>query len=44
VLTNIENDLLVKIIDEFKIDLSCLLYDATNFYAYINIFIPSVPG
>jgi transposase len=35
-LINIENDLLVKIIDEFKIDLNCLLYDATNFYTYIN--------
>ncbi len=36
ILINIENDLLVKIIDEFKIDLNCLLYDATNFYTYIN--------
>lgn len=33
---DIENDLLVKIIDEFKIDLNCLLYDATNFYTYID--------
>jgi transposase len=36
ILINIENDLLVKIVDEFKIDLNCLLYDATNFYTYIN--------
>jgi len=36
ILINIENDLLVKIIDKFKIDLNCLLYDATNFYTYIN--------
>jgi len=35
-LIDIENDLLVKIIDEFKIDLNCLLYDATNFYTYID--------
>lgn len=36
VLINIENDFLVKLINEFKIDLNCLLYDATNFYTYIN--------
>lgn len=36
VLINIENDLLVRLINEFKIDLNCLLYDATNFYTYIN--------
>jgi len=36
ILIDIENDLLTKIIDEFKIDLNCLLYDATNFYTYIN--------
>ena len=36
ILIDIENDLLVKIIDEFKINLNCLLYDATNFYTYIN--------
>lgn len=36
ILINIENDLLVRIIDDFKIDLNCLLYDATNFYTYIN--------
>jgi transposase len=36
ILIDIENDLLVKIIDEFEIDLNCLLYDATNFYTYIN--------
>jgi transposase len=36
ILIDIENDLLAKIIDEFKIDLNCLLYDATNFHTYIN--------
>ena len=36
ILIDIEDDLLVKIVDEFKIDLNCLLYDATNFYTYIN--------
>ena len=36
ILIDIENDLLVNVIDEFKIDLNCLLYDATNFYTYIN--------
>lgn len=36
VLIHIENDLLVGLINEFKIDLNCLLYDATNFYTYIN--------
>jgi len=35
-LVNIENDLFMKLINEFKIDLNCLLYDATNFYTYIN--------
>ncbi len=35
-LINIENDLLIGLIEEFKIDLDCLLYDATNFYTYIN--------
>jgi transposase len=36
VLIHIENDLLMRLINEFKIDLNCLLYDATNFYTYIN--------
>ncbi|MEA3507708.1 MAG: IS1634 family transposase [Synergistota bacterium] len=36
VLIAIENDLLVRLINEFKVDLNCLLYDATNFYTYIN--------
>lgn len=36
ILIDIENDLLVKIIDEFKIDSNCLLYETTNFYTYIN--------
>jgi transposase len=36
ILVDIENDLLVKLVNEFKIDLGCLLYDATNFYTYIN--------
>jgi transposase len=35
-LIEIENDLLVRLIDEFEVDLNCLLYDATNFYTYIN--------
>ena len=35
-LINIENDLLTRLIREFKIDLNCLLYDGTNFYTYIN--------
>jgi len=35
-LLKIEDDLLVRLVDEFKIDLDCLLYDATNFYTYIN--------
>lgn len=35
-LINIENDLLLRLIDEFEINLDCLLYDATNFYTYIN--------
>jgi len=35
-LINIENDLLARILDEFKIKVDCLLYDATNFYTYIN--------
>lgn len=35
-LVKIENDLFAKLIEEFDIDLNCLLYDATNFYTYIN--------
>jgi len=35
-LVRIENDVLARLIEEFKIDLNCLLYDATNFYTYIN--------
>ena len=35
-LIKIENDLLLRLIDEFQINLDCLLYDATNFYTYIN--------
>jgi transposase len=35
-LINIENDLLSRLIEEFKIDLNCLIYDGTNFYTYIN--------
>ena len=35
-LINIENDLLSRLIQEFNIDLNCLLYDGTNFYTYIN--------
>jgi transposase len=36
ILINIEDDLLLQLIKQFKIDLNCLLYDATNFYTYIN--------
>ena len=36
ILIKIENDLLEQLIAEFDIDLDCLLYDATNFYTYIN--------
>jgi transposase len=32
----IENDLARHLIAEFKLDLNCLLYDATNFHTYIN--------
>jgi transposase len=35
-LIKIENDLLDRLIVEFKIDFNVLLYDATNFYTYIN--------
>jgi len=35
-LVKIEDDLLVRLVNEFKINLDCLLYDATNFYTYIN--------
>jgi len=35
-LVKIEDDLLVRLVGEFKINLDCLLYDATNFYTYIN--------
>ena len=35
-LIKIENDLLSRLIDEFDLNLDCLLYDATNFYTYIN--------
>jgi len=35
-LISIENALLTRLIQEFKIDLNCLLYDGTNFYTYIN--------
>jgi transposase len=35
-LINIENEILVRLVDEFNIDLNVLLYDATNFYTYIN--------
>lgn len=35
-LIHIENDILDKLVNEFKIDLKCLLYDGTNFHTYIN--------
>ena len=39
-LINIENELLKRLVEEFKIDLNCLLYDGTNFYTYINTKTP----
>jgi len=35
-LIRIENDLMARLLNEFKLDLNCLLYDATNFYTYID--------
>ncbi|MCG2740249.1 MAG: IS1634 family transposase [Syntrophaceae bacterium] len=35
-LVSIENDLFKRLVEEFKVDLNCLLYDGTNFYTYIN--------
>lgn len=35
-LARIEEDLFARLLEEFGIDVSCLLYDATNFYTYIN--------
>jgi len=35
-LSAIEEDLFARLLEEFGIDVSCLLYDATNFYTYIN--------
>jgi transposase len=35
-LVRIENDLFKRIVEEFQVDLRCLLYDGTNFYTYIN--------
>lgn len=35
-LVSIENDLFKRLVEEFNIDLNCLLYDGTNFYTYIN--------
>lgn len=32
----IEADLTAKIVKEFEIDLECLLYDATNFFTYVD--------
>lgn len=40
-LVRIENDLLGRLLEQFHIDLNCLLYDATNFYTYINTKTPS---
>jgi transposase len=36
VLSDIEDDLVKKIVDTYKIDTSHLIYDATNFYTYID--------
>lgn len=35
-LVNIENDLFTRLVEEFNVDLNCLLHDGTNFYTYIN--------
>ena len=35
-LVSIENDLFKQLVEEFNVDLNCLLYDGTNFYTYIN--------
>jgi len=35
-LLDIENDLFKQLVEEFNVDLNCLLYDGTNFYTYIN--------
>jgi transposase len=35
-LVDIENDLFKQLVEEFNVDLNCLLYDGTNFYTYIN--------
>ena len=35
-LLRIEDELLSRLLTEFKLDLNCLLYDATNFYTYID--------
>ena len=35
-LIHIENDLFRRLVEEFNVDLNCLLYDGTNFYTYIN--------
>jgi transposase len=35
-LGQIENALFKNLIDEFKVNLNCLLYDGTNFFTYIN--------
>ncbi len=35
-LIGIENDLFKQLVEEFSVDLNCLLYDGTNFYTYIN--------
>jgi transposase len=34
----IEQDLTRTLIDRFQVDLSCLLYDTTNFYTFIDTF------
>lgn len=40
-LINIEDDLFRRLVEEFNVDLNCLLYDGTNFYTYINTNTPS---
>lgn len=37
-ISRIEQDLTRTLIDRFQVDLSCLLYDTTNFYTFIDSF------
>lgn len=37
-ISSIEQDLTRKLIERFQVELSCLLYDTTNFYTFIDSF------